>query len=357
VFLKGIGIILFVGLLMKYVLPKLLHYLANSAELLVLFSVSWAVILAATGDVMGFSKEVGAFLAGISIASTHYRETISGRLMSLRDFLLLFFFINLGSQLDLTLLGAQIVPSLIFSAFVLIGNPLIVLLIMGLMGYRKRTSFLAGLTVAQISEFSLILATMGFTLGHIQAETMGLITLVGLITIGLSTYMIIYSNDLYTKLAPMLQIFERKLAYREKDDKIYVGEPVDAIIFGLGRYGNNIAKSLTESQVKILGVDFDPKLVNRWHKKGRKAQYGDVEDPELHSSLPLEQVKFVISTLSDVNLNLALLKHLKSNSYKGQVALTVHNYKDGERLKKAGADIILYPFVDAAKNIAEKLIK
>jgi Kef-type K+ transport system membrane component KefB len=355
VFGKGAVTLIIVGFLMKFILPGLLKKIAGSQELLVLFSISWAVILAAAGDFMGFSKEVGAFVAGISLASTDYRETISGRLVSLRDFLLLFFFINLGSQLDISLLGAQIVPSIIFSLFVLVGNPIIVLLIMGIMGYRKRTSFLAGLTVAQISEFSLILAAMGFSLGHINQEIMGLITLVGLITIGLSTYLIIYSHWFYNKLSPLLVIFERKILYPEADDRIYSGDPVDVIIFGLGRYGNNIARNLAKDDLKILGVDFDPKLVSKWHKQGKNAQYGDVEDPELTSVLPLENALFVISTLSDVNLNLSLLNYLTEAGFKGKIALTVHQDPDAETLKKAGADIILFPFVDAASKLVEKL--
>ena len=100
-----------------------------------------------------------------------YREAIGARLVSLRDFLLLFFFIDLGARLDLATLGGQLVAAVVLSLFVLIGNPLIVMIVMGVMGYRKRTGFLAGLTVAQISEFSLILAALGLTLGHIDAQT------------------------------------------------------------------------------------------------------------------------------------------------------------------------------------------
>ena len=193
----------------------LLHMLARSQELLVLFGIAWAVALATVGYHLGFSKEVGAFIAGVSLASTPYRDALGARLVSLRDFLLLFFFIDLGARLDLGLLGAQLVESLLFSLFVLIGNPLIVMIIMGALGYRKRTGFLAGLTVAQISEFSLILGALGLSLGHIDAETMGLITLVGLITISASTYMIIFSHQLYERLAPWLQIFERRRPHRE----------------------------------------------------------------------------------------------------------------------------------------------
>jgi len=148
VLVKGLFMLLVVALLMRYVIPSLLNRLARSPELLILFAIAWAVMGASVGQMLGFSQEVGAFLAGISLASTHYRELIGARLVSLRDFLLLFFFISLGASLEMETLGTQVVPALILSVFVLIGNPLIVMAIMGYMGYRKRTGFLAGLTVA-----------------------------------------------------------------------------------------------------------------------------------------------------------------------------------------------------------------
>jgi len=216
VLIKGGLFIVAIGLLMRYVLTPLLHQLARSPELLVLFAIAWAVALGAAGVHLGFSKQVGAFLAGVSLASTPYRDTIGARLVSLRDFLLLFFFIDLGAGLELATLGALVAPAILLSLFVLIGNPLIVMIILDAMGYRKRTSFLAGLTVAQISEFSLILGALGLSLGHIDADTRGLITLVGLITISASTYTILYSHLLYERISPWLGVFERKRPYREE---------------------------------------------------------------------------------------------------------------------------------------------
>ncbi len=355
VVLKGLAMLAVVGLLMRYVLPGIVKAMVHSQELLILFSISWALILAAVGDHLGFSKEVGAFLAGISLASTEYREIISSKMTTLRDFLLLFFFINLGAGLDLSLIGEQIKPAVVFSLFVLIGNPLIVLVIMGLMGYRKRTSFLAGLAVAQISEFSLILATMGLQLGHIDDETMGLITLVGLITIGLSTYMILYSHQIFEFLAPVLGIFERTDPHRERQKKHLEKVQYDVIIFGLGRYGNNIAKSLERTGRKVMGVDFDPSAVARWKNKGRTAQLGDAEDPDLPEILPMKNVRLIISTLSDYEINLHLLKILRHNKFEGRIALTQHHADHAQKLVEAGADMILFPFVDAVENITEKL--
>jgi len=355
VILKGLLMLACIGLLMRYVLPYILKSIAHSQELMVLFSISWALILAATGDFLGFSKEVGAFLAGISLASTDHREIISAKMTTLRDFLLLFFFVNLGAQLNLSLVDQQIIPAVLFSLFVLIGNPLIVLVIMGIMGYRKRTSFLSGLAVAQISEFSLILASLGMKLGHINEEAMGMITLVGLITIGLSTYMIIYSHQIYDILSPLLSIFERKNPYREAKTIQAELLRIDVIIFGLGRYGNNIAKSLEQSGRIVMGVDFDPKAVERWQKMGRLTQLGDADDPDLHEVLPLTRTKLIISTLPDYDINLYLLKTLKANNYSGRIALTQHHPEHAQKLRDAGADLILFPFADAVENITEKL--
>jgi Kef-type K+ transport system membrane component KefB len=356
VFLKGIAMLIAVAVLMRYVIPSVTRHLARSTELLVLFAISWAVVLAELGTMLGFSKEVGAFLAGISLASTPFREVIGARLVSLRDFLLLFFFIELGSNLDLSTLGAQIGAASIFSAFVLIGNPLIVMVIMGFMGYRKRTGFLAGLTVAQISEFSLILAALGLSMGHLQAETVGLITLVGLITISASTYMILYSHQLYQLLAPALSIFERRNPYREGQYDVENPGIADVIIFGMGRYGCGIADGLRKRNCTVMSIDIDPEAVRQQTANGFPARFGDAEDPEFIASLPLTGVKWVVSTARERDINTGLLKTLRNEGFKGRVALTASNNHDAEVLGKAGTDLVLRPFGDAAEKAVDWLL-
>ncbi len=356
VLIKGGLFIATIGLLMRYVLTPLLHQLAKSPELLVLFAIAWAVALGAAGTHLGFSKEVGAFLAGVSLASTPYREAIGARLVSLRDFLLLFFFIDLGAGLDLTTLGAQVEPAIILSLFVLIGNPLIVMTILGFMGYRKRTGFLAGLTVAQISEFSLILGALGLGLGHIDADTMGLITLVGLITISASTYMILYSHLLYERLAGWLGVFERKRTYREEAQGLTEkSNEIDIILFGLGRFGSGIAQELRQRGHRVLGVDFDPDRVRQHEGDGYAVYYGDAEDPEFLATLPLGQARWVLSSLREMPVNLALLHGLREQDYNGYVAVTAHTSRDAEQLKSAGADRVLIPYADAAAEAVDNL--
>jgi len=353
---KGLGLLAAVAILMKYVIPKLTQRLAYSLELLTLFAIAWAVLLGAVSESLGFSKEVGAFLAGISLASTAYRDSIGARLTSLRDFLLLFFFIDLGARLDWSMIGSQFGASLLFSLFVLIGNPLIVMTIMGLMGYRRRTGFLAGLMVAQISEFSLIVAALGLSLGHISNETMGLITLVGVVTIFMSTYMILYSYPLYRILSGPLKIFEKRNPYRETNiDTHKIPATVDVILVGLGNYGNGLAEYLLRRKKTLLGVDFDPGALDKWRKRSVPVLYGDMADPEMSEQLPLDHAQWVISTIRSKDLNLAMMQNLKNIRFDGKVALTANNKDEAHEYEIAGAHLVFRPFLDAAEQAADTL--
>lgn len=364
VLLYGLMMLGFILLFIRFLATPLVSRIARSQELLIIFAIAWAALLATIGSELGFSKELGGLLAGISLASTPFREAIVARLSSLRDFLLLFFFIALGSQLDLSLLRGQVSLSLVFSVFVLVGNPLIVMIIMGLMGYRKRTGFLAGLTVAQISEFSLIFMAMGLTLGHVSAESLGLVTLVGLSTISLSVYMITYSHGLYGRLEPWLGVFERKRPYREEklEQQDMAEGNYDVILFGLGRYGKAIAHYLQQQDFSLLVVDFNPDEVRRWRAQGHAAIFGDASDPAFIASLTLTGVKWIVSALPQHGIGLThddprliLLEALKQQHYSAGIAISTQHLHDQEILREKGATLILLPFYDAAEQAVVRM--
>ncbi len=356
VLVKGGGILIAIAVMMKFVLPPLTAKIAHSHELLSLFAVAWAVLLGAGGEFLGFSKEVGAFLAGVSLASTEYRDSIGARLAGLRDFLLLFFFIDLGARLNWSAVGSQLGASALLSLFVLIGNPIVVLIIMGFMGYRRRTGFLAGLTVAQISEFSLIVVALGLGLGHVGAETVGLVTLVGVVTIFVSTYMILYSGNLYALLSRPLMIFERRNPYRESSDPVHHDTTqFDVILLGMGNYGGGIADCLLRRGNKILVVDFDPAVLSRCRKKNIPVIYGDMTDPEMHEQLPLDKTSWVIISVRSRDLNMNLANQLRNRGYKGRLALTAAGQAEAEELSRAGASLVFRPFIDASEQAVDSL--
>jgi len=355
---KGIGFLALIAIATRYLLPSLLRSLARWPELLTLFAIAWAIGLASLGTGLGFSKEVGAFVAGVALAATPYKAILAARLVSLRDFLLLFFFIDLGVQIDMAHLGAALGPAILLSVIVLVGKPIMVMALVGGMGYAKRTAATAGLTLGQISEFSLILAALGLSLGHIDKPTMGLITLIGLITIGLSTYMILYSRWLYERLDPAFRIFKfgtPRTDELQSDAARASPSPVDTIVFGLGRYGRNLAQELQRRGRSVLGVDFNPERVMFWQQRGLATLYGDLEDFELFHALPLADAQWVVSTIPDRDKCLVLLHALEHYKFAGRTAFTAETMQRSDFLLTAGADIVLLPFRDAAAEAADLL--
>ncbi len=351
----GLAMLAFVVVFIRYVADPLVERLSQAPELLVSFAIGWAALLAAVGHYLGFGKELGGLLAGVSLASTAFREAIAARLASLRDFLLLFFFIALGASLDLSVLGASVGPAIVLSLFVLIGNPLIVLAIMGAMGYRKRTGFLAGLTVAQISEFSLIFMAMGVAIGHVAEEALGLVTLVGLVTIAASTYMITYSHQLYRVFEPVLGVFERRTAGSGDEGSGEAARGHDVVLFGLGRYGLGIATALRDGGKRILGVDFSPEAVKHARAQGFDAVFGDATDPEFLAHLPLKGAEWFVLAVPEHDTGLthddprqALLKAVRELGFEGKIAVAAQRDATADALRAQRADLVLMPYRDAA---------
>jgi Kef-type K+ transport system membrane component KefB/Trk K+ transport system NAD-binding subunit len=338
VLLKGGAFIGLTALLMRYVLPGLLS--------------RWSAL----SQQLKLSLEVGAFLAGISLASTSFREILASRLVTLRDFLLLFFFISLGSHLDISLSGRGIVIVLALCLFVLLIKPLLVGGIMRWMGYSKRTGFLAGVSLGQISEFSLILGALGVQVGHLDQNIMGMITLVGVITIGVSSYLILEGGRIYERLAPYLGFLQRRQPFREAmADSGGADVPVDVILFGLGNFGSHIARNLQARGKTMLGVDFNPEVVQKAAAEGYRVRYGDAGDAHSLDHLPLEQVPWVVSAMPGEEPNMGLLRGLQQRNFRGKVVLTAQNAGQEEAFRNAGADRVLWPNLDAAEQAVDLL--
>jgi hypothetical protein len=359
----GFALLAFVVVFVRFFAEPLTEYMARVPELLICFAIALAAIFAAVSDFAGLGKEIGGLMAGVALASTRYREAIGSRLGPLRDFLLLFFFVSLGAEIDIRGLGAAIVPALVLSLLVLIGKPVIIMTIARFMGFRKRTGFLSGVALAQISEFSLILAGLGLSLGHLDDEALGLITLIGLITIAVSSYMISFSGRLYELAEPFLGVFENANPQREIDaDGRLAGAGHEIVLLGLGRYGTAIGMRLKRRGIKVLGVDFNPAAVRRGRTLGIDVEYGDASDPEFVRHLPLDGVRWVVSTVPVHEAGLvhgdtraAIVHALKNAGFKGRVAISSHRDAEVDGLLSAGADLVLEPFQDAADQAVDLL--
>lgn len=364
VLMKASALIIATILFIRYAAKPVTHMLARNTELMVIFCISFAVLVAAVSEYMHLSKELGGLVAGIALASTPYNNVIAARLTTLRDFMLLFFFAHLGAHIHLDGFFEMLPKALVLSAFVLIFKPVIITAIMGMLHFKKRTGFFTGITLCQISEFSLILLAMGNAAGLVDEKTLKLITLVGLITMGLSTYGIVYSGAIYMFLEKHIAFFRREdKMHREEKQHDELKQNYDAIIFGLGRYGDAMARRFKDEGYNVLGIDFDPDVIKKARIDGIAAVYGDAADPEFSSHLPLDNVKIVVFSFHHymtgpliTDLRRTLAKTLRDEGFKGHIAATTHHPEHDTDLSRHGIDIVLDPFEDAAYHATEQMV-
>ena len=345
-----------VALLARYVVPRLLSILARSQELTLLFGVGWAMSLAGASQLLGLSMEIGAFVAGVALASTPYRESLSARMVSLRDIMILFFFIELGTSLSFEDAGSQILLSAILSLFVLVLKPLIVMVIMGALGYRSQVSFKAGFALAQISEFSLILIALGYSLGQVDSEILSLVTLVAIITITLSTYFILYAEKLYPLAAPILRRFDRIDSHDERREESQA-PPFDASVIGAGRLGCSVVRGMQDKGGRLVVVDQDPRALKAVRGEGVETLFGDISDPEFAASLPLNETDAVICSVHDRSTNLVLLETLTRFSFEGRICLTAMDDATAKLLSENKDVTVIRPLKMAASRIVDALPK
>lgn len=352
----GKGMLLFVVTLFlgQRIFPKLLNRIGKSQELLFLFAVSWGLGVASflASRMIGLSLEIGGFLAGLALANSMTHFQIASRLRPLRDFFLLFFFVVLGAKIGFSDIGVVMQPAVLLSLFVLLGNPLIVLMIMGVMGYRARTSFLVSLTVAQISEFSLIVAALGLKLGHINSQEVSLVTLVGIITIIISSYAIQNGDYLYSLFRKPLKIFELRKPFAEEVGP-EIGYRDHVVVVGAHRMGRNILSALAKEKEKFIVVDFDPRIVEEVRSNRMKVLYGDISDIEIQERAGLAHARLVISTIPDMRDSRTLIEYMRRTNPHAKVIVTAQTEWEGKELYDEGVDYVLLPHFIGGRQLAD----
>ncbi len=322
-----------------FVFSRFLDYLSRNQEVLFLFGIAWALLLASLFDYFGFSLEIGALIAGMSLASTKYTLELGGKMKPLRDFFVVLFFVFFGSQLTGAITWDLVKKALLFSVFIVIGKPIIVMSILRFFGYKKRTNFLAGSSLAQVSEFSLILILLGFSLGHLTQEVMSLVILIAIFTIGASSYSIYYARRIFNEIGHLLTFFEGKRHQSLSEAK----ENYEIILFGYHRMGYKVLSALQKMKLPFVIVDHNPNVILALSKWGVNSIYGDAGDKEFLSQLEWSKVKLVISTIPDSESNIAIREYLKEIKSKAAFVATAEQPRVALELYDRGADYVLIP--------------
>jgi Kef-type K+ transport system membrane component KefB len=348
--LLGKSLLIIAGLIFMrgFVLPWMNNIIAKSQEFLFLFAIGWGLGIAAIFSKVGFSLEIGALVAGVLLASLPYATEIASRLKPLRDFFIVLFFVQLGSHLELSQIIDVLPHAIIFSLIVGIANPLIVMSVMGLSGYTKKTSFKAGLTGAQISEFSLILLLLAVDLGQVSERITTLITVVAFITIAVSTYTITYADSLYNLFERYIRMFERKIVSEKKDKSSH---QYDLILFGYQKGGHEFVRVFNQLKKSYVVVDYDPNVIETLEQKQINFMYGDITDAELLEEINLSRTKLVVSTITDLQTNIFLAHWLDKENPNAVFICTADTVEEAAELYEIGAAYVMLPHYIGSEKI------
>lgn len=353
--LKGFGIFIFAIFCNKFIFPRLFKFSAKSQEFLFLMSITVCFIFSLLFHFFGFSIAIGAFVAGISLASLPYNVQIIGKVTSLKDFFSTIFFVSLGLNLKLSSISFLIGPLIVLTLIIVIIKSFVVFYSCIFFKYKKRTSFLTSVALAQTSEFSLILAGLGLTLGHIGQDIYTLAILLALITIIIASYFIKYDSKLYFWFQTPLKIFDDYTEHVSELEYVPPEADHEVVILGYNRLGYSIVHKLAKMKKKLLVVDYNPEVIKRLIKIKVPCIYGDIGDVEILDRLNLEKAEMVISTVPDKQDNILLLRKTRSVNKNAMIFVTGNEIEEALSFYQKGADYVILPHFLGGDHVAMML--
>ncbi len=349
---QGIGLLVIAIIIGKYIFPTIFKFAAKHQELLFLTSLSVCFIFSLLFSTAGFSIAIGAFVAGVALGNLPYNVEIVGRVKPLRDFFSVMFFTAIGAEMILMDFSQIALPFILFTLFTIILLPIITAVIAILFGYKTRTSFLAGISLAQISEFSLIIVAQGLVLSHVTREVFSLTVLLALVTMTITSYYIKYDDELYRWFGRYLKPLERFAPVKKELEKIRADKGHEYVLVGLDRIGYSIFRKLRKMQKDLVVVDFNPDIIKRLISKHVPCIYGDVGDPEIIEKLKLHHTKMFISTIPNHGENLYMIGELKKHNKNATIIVTSYQVEEALSLYEAGADYVIIPHYLGGEHVS-----
>lgn len=353
--LKFLSLFIIAFLLSKYVFPSVFRFSAKHQELLLIMSLAVCFLFALGYFYLGFSIAIGAFVAGVALGNLDYNLEIIGKVKSLRDFFSLIFFVSLGMGLSLSALQRQWVPLVVLILIIILIKPFITMTLCSLFKYTQKPAFLTAVSLAQVSEFSLIIATQGLLFGHISQETFSLIVMVTLVSMSLTPYFVNYGQWFYRILRRPLRIFEvfttEGLEYLPMDVKPTI------VLCGYNRIGYSILRNLQHLKKKVLVVDYNPEIISLLVNQGYHCIYGDVSDEEIIARMNLRNLELLISTVPDMPDNLLLIRKVRQVNKKANIIVTASEIDGALKLYEHGADYVILPHFLGGEHVSHLIGK
>ncbi len=362
------GVLILVAALMaKYLLPWVFAKIAKQVELTLVVAMGWCFTIAGIANFLGLSLEMGALVAGVSIASFPYHVQIAVKISSLRDFFVTLFFVALGLQIPVP--NAQILTlTLGILIFTSLSRVITIFPVLFSMKYGNRGSLVPGFNLSQVSEFSLVILSLGVGYGHIPQNILSSFIIALVCSALLSSLIIPHTHNLYRLLNPWLEAIGLKDKIDQLDTEAADEDPThkNAKIIFLGFYreaSSLLAELETRHSPKaleeIMVVDFNPETINKLKKKNIQVHYGDIGHSDTLHHLNFNHAQIIISTIPDSFLrgtsNHKLLLGMKEVAPHAKIIVTAETIDQAREFYKMGADYVYIPRIVSAHYLTDIL--
>lgn len=351
--LNGVLLAITLSFVSIKILPGLTKKFAGNRELLFLFTLSWGIGIASLFSWAGFSIEVGALFAGICLAPLPYTKEMESRLGTLRDFFIVIFFITLGIGLEIGSAANSLLVALLLSIVVIIMKPLVVMGVMRLFGYTKRTSFKSGIYLSQISEFSIILIAVSASSGMVSKDMAVVMTLVALITIAVSTYLMQYDNTILAKLERHFPAL-REHQEHNKEEAIHQHE---MILFGYRKGGQEFAKTFMSTKKSFVIIDYDPLVIDVLEHRQLPHMYGDATDTDFLHEIGTKNAKLIVSMINDYKTTDKLARYIHRTNPDATFICYAEDHDEAAELYRLGASYVMLPHYIGSESINQHIRK
>jgi len=366
-FLKGALLVLGSMLVSKYILPRAFKTVAKIPELVLVASLGWCFLVCGAAAYFNLSVEMGALIAGVAISTFPYNMDVIVKVVNIRDFFVTLFFVSLGMQIPNPLDNMHlIVTGGIVSVFLVASRFFALFPVLYALNNGIRVSLLTSINLSQLSEFSLVIASLGLAAGHISRDTMTVIVFVFVSTSVLSTYTIKYNDSIQKALGAILRkcgLRDIRTAGQEHPDP---GRK-EIVLLGFHRTASSFLHEILQLDQnrkprarlmdKLVVIDFNPETHEPLQRLGVKVIYGDVSNLDMLKHADIHDIKIAVSTIPDKILvgtdNVKLIKMIKTICPHAKIIVTAESSGRALQMYKEGADYVFLQHILAATNIIE----
>jgi Kef-type K+ transport system membrane component KefB len=356
-----IGVVLVIAvawLATRFLLPPAFRSVAKSPELVVTLALGWCFGLGMFAGQLGpaahalelplepsVSMELGALVAGTSIASFPYAHEVVAKVGNLRDFFITLFFVALGMSIPIPSGAAVLAVALLLAAVMASLRYLVFLPLLYFTGLDGRHATTTSTKLAQVSEFALVIAYLGLALGHIDGELVSVVIFAFVLTAVLTPGLFALADPLHYRVGPLLAL----VGIRESGEAVHVPTPQNAprlVLLGFHRLGSSLLSDLARSHPELLQdvlvIDFNVAIHARIRARGANVIYGDIANPATLDGVADADV--IVSTVPDDILkgitNLELARQLRKLSPTARIIVNAVRLADVDAMYEAGADYV-----------------